>query len=99
MSAVDGDQERVAAPGCIVAVLETAAQEDAILDRQRGEIAGADADDGHPRRPRLDLCHGEATLLPVHSASVSSDAKKEGLSDPGPLTIPKTSPVVPGTSR
>ncbi|MCL5061144.1 MAG: hypothetical protein M1449_12155 [Candidatus Thermoplasmatota archaeon] len=62
------DQEQLFAPSGIVRVAPAFAQEMRILQRQRGEVAGAHADDGLKRRCRL---HGRelqgARRVPLHA--------------------------------
>ena len=57
VAAVDGHDERAVAAGCVVSVDVRAAREDAVLDADRSEVAGADAEKGERlgrRRLRLD---------------------------------------------
>ena len=63
--AVDGDEEGVLAPGGVVAVGVPAAEEDPVLDRDRRQLAGADADERE--RARLDrlLLDLEAVVRPA----------------------------------
>ena len=56
--AVDGDEQDVLPPGRIVAVDVSAAHEHSVLDRDRRELAGADAEECQPplvERLLLDL--------------------------------------------
>ena len=64
VAAVGGDEEDVGTARRVVAVLVLALDEDAVLDRDRGQLAGADADEGRRRSRRL-LGDREAAVLPV----------------------------------
>ena len=79
VAAVDGDEERVGAPGGVVGVLVLAADEDAILDRDRRELARPDAEEcGWAGIGHL-VVDGEAAVLPPRLPEAHARRQQLGL--------------------
>ena len=81
-------------------VAEAVVQEDAVLHGERGEVAGAHAEDGElDARAAPAARRWKARPSRRSASSGSSGAKKSGFSEPAPFTTPKTSPSTPAVSR
>ena len=79
VAAVDGDEERVRAPGGVVGVLVLAADEDAILDRDRRELARPDAEEGGGAGIGHLVVDGEAAVLPPRLPEAHARRQQLGL--------------------
>ena len=97
--AIDCDEERVLAPGCVVAVDVPAPEENPVLDPDRRQLAGADADECE--RAGLDrlLLHIEDARRPASPSRAAPAAGKGSASRRSGHRVAEARVVVPAPSR